>query len=230
MVQKKEKKMSMGSSSPYKGTLTREQFLFYEMRTTAKLMSEGLSEDKVVERIVEENLFQYPTEKTIQRMAKTCISRLKAMGNDSLIDAIASQPVDVAKQICLYAMMKQSRLVWDFMFTVIGEKYRLKDMKFGKIDLNVFFLRLQEQDDTVAAWSDSTIKKLKQVLTKILVENRYLDNTKADEYCKCIEPPVRRNEPLNARNRASYCEQESRPTIFTYRTNLLYNEVACLRA
>ena len=51
-----------------------------------------------------------------------------------------------------------------------------------------------------------------------------------NEYCKCIEPPVRRNEPLNARNRASYCEQESRPTIFTYRTNLLYNEVACLRA
>ena len=50
------------------------------------------------------------------------------------------------------------------------------------------------------------------------------------EYCKCIVPPVRRNEPLNARNRASYCEQESRPTIFTYRTNLLYNEVACLRA
>ena len=180
MVQKKEKKMSMGSSSPYKGTLTREQFLFYEMRITAKLMSEGLSEDKIVERIVGGNLFQYPTEKTIQRMAKTCISRLKAMGNDSLIDAIASQPVDVAKQICLYAMMKQSRLVWDFMFTVIGEKYRLKDMKFGKIDLNVFFLRLQEQDDTVAAWSDSTIKKLKQVLTKILVENRYLDNTKAD--------------------------------------------------
>ena len=140
--------MSMGSSIPYKGTLTREQFLFYEMRITAKLMSEGLSDDEIVERIVEGNLFQYPTEKTIQRMAKTCISRLKAMGNDSLIDAIASQPVDVAKQICLYAMMKQSRLVWDFMFTVIGEKYRLKDMKFGKIDLNVFFLRLQEQDDT----------------------------------------------------------------------------------
>lgn len=50
------------------------------------------------------------------------------------------------------------------------------------------------------------------------------------EYCKCIEPPVRRNEPLNARNRASYCEQESHPTIFIYRINLLYNEVACLRA
>ena len=50
------------------------------------------------------------------------------------------------------------------------------------------------------------------------------------EYCKWIEPPVRRNEPLNARNRAGYCERESHPTIFIYRINLLYNEVACLRA
>ena len=52
----------------------------------------------------------------------------------------------------------------------------------------------------------------------------------AGEYCKWIEPPVRRNEPLNARNRAGYCERESHPTIFIYRINLLYNEVACLRA
>ena len=62
------------------------------------------------------------------------------------------------------------------------------------------------------------------------IANELKLNLDKNEYCKCIEPPVRRNEPLNARNRASYCEQESRPTIFIYRTNLLYNEVACLRA
>ena len=64
-----------------------------------------------------------------------------------------------------------------------------------------------------------------QQIQQLLEERKRLS-----EYCKCIEPPVRRNEPLNARNRASYCEHESRPTIFIYRTNLLYNEVACLRA
>lgn len=53
---------------------------------------------------------------------------------------------DVSKQISLYAMMKQYRLVWDFMITVIGEKYRFTDTTFGKIDLNSYFLRLQEQD------------------------------------------------------------------------------------
>lgn len=179
-MQNQNKKISTDSPCPYKASLTREQFLFYEMRTTAKIICEGLSEDKIVERIVEENLFQYPTEKTIKRMALTCITRLKTMDNNSLISAIATQPADVAKQICLYAMMKHSRLVWDFMLTVIGEKYRLKDTTFGKMDVNVFFLRLQEQNDAVSAWSDSTIIKLKQVLAKVLVENEYLDNGKSD--------------------------------------------------
>jgi hypothetical protein len=95
------------------------------------------------------------------------------------VEAIATQPSDVAKQICLYAMMKQYRLIWDFMITVIGEKYRLSDITFGKIDLNSYFLRLQEQDDWVATWSDSTVTKLKQVIAKMLVENEYIDSMKA---------------------------------------------------
>lgn len=167
-------------SSVYKASLTREQFLFYEMRTTAKLMSEGASDTDIINRVMEENLFQYPTEKSVKRMANLCIARLKLLNDNELIEAIATQSSDVSKQICLYAMMKQSHLVWDFMITVIGEKYRLRDTTFGKIDLNVFFMRLQEQDDVVATWSDSTVTKIKQVIMKILVENEYIDNIKAD--------------------------------------------------
>lgn len=170
-------KTVLRDSSPYTAAFTREQFLFYEMRTTAKLMQEGLSNDAIIDRIVADNLFQYPTEKSVRRMALACIRRLKYL-DDSLIAAIAAQPSNVSKQICLYAMMLQYRLVWDFMITVIGTKYRQMDTSFGKKDLNGFFIRLQEQDDWVASWSDSTIEKLKQVLLKILVENHYLNNTK----------------------------------------------------
>lgn len=119
------------------------------------------------------------------------------MNDDTLIQAIATQSADVTKQICLYAMMKQSRLVWDFMVTVIGEKYRLKDTAFGKIDLNVFFMRLQEQDDAVSTWSDSTIVRLKQILTKILVENEYLDNNKSDHLNSVWLNPVLENAIRN---------------------------------
>lgn len=170
----------MDHSCLYCASLTREPFLFYEMRSTAKLMSEGIPDEAMIKEIVEKNLFQYPTEKSITRMAKACVKRLRTLEDESLISAIASQPTDVAKQICLYAMMKQSRLLWEFMVTVIGEKYQLRDMSFGKIDLNIFFMRLQEQSDTVASWSDSTITKLKQVIAKVLVETEYLDNLRAD--------------------------------------------------
>lgn len=170
----------MDSSFPYIASLTREPFLFYEMRTTAKLMVEGLTESEIVDRICTDNLFQYPTEKSIRKMAKACVKRLKGMEDETLVSAIASQPTDVAKQICLYALMKQSRLVWEFMLTVIGEKYRLRDASFGKIDLNTFFLRLKEQDDAVACWSETTITKLKQIITRVLVETEYLDDIRAD--------------------------------------------------
>ena len=186
-------KAALKASSPYNAVITREQFLFYEVRTTAKLLYEGSNSEEVVERIISDNLFQYPTEKSVRRMAITCLKRLKALGDNSLVAAIATQPSEVAKQICLYAMMKQYRLIRDFMITVIGEKYRLSDTTYGKIDLNSYFLRLQEQDDRVATWSDSTVTKLKQVITKMLVENEYIDNNKATKLNPVWLQPVLKN-------------------------------------
>ena len=181
---------SQKESSPYSAVITREQFLFYEMRTTAKLVAEGLNDEQVADRITSDNLFQYPTEKSVRRMALTCLRRLKALDDPDLVAAIASQPSDVSKQICLYAMMKQYRLVWDFMITVVGAKYENRDMSFSRIDFNVFMMRLQEQDDWVASWSDSTVTKVKQVLARILVDNEYLDSTTADHLNPVLIYPI----------------------------------------
>lgn len=183
------------NSSPYKGSaqITREQFLFYEMRTTAKLICEGLEDNEIIDRIVEDNLFQYPTEKSIRRMAKACIVRLKGICDIDLVEAVASQSSETAKQICLYAMMKQYRLVWDFMITVIGEKYRMQNFSFSQMDVNVFFMQLQEQDDYVAGWSESTMKKIRQILIRVLAENEYLDDIKADHINPIWLNPVLEN-------------------------------------
>ena len=183
----------MDSTYPYIASLTREPFLFFEMRTTARLMVEGLADNEIVDQICRENLFQYPTEKSIKKMAGACVKRLKNMGDYTLISAIATQPFDIAKQICLYALMKQSRLVWEFMLTVVGEKYRLRDTSFGKIDLNTFFIRLQEQDDAVATWSDTTITKLKQIIARILVETEYLDDIRSDHLNSVWLNPILEN-------------------------------------
>lgn len=185
--------LPLRESSPYSAALTREQFLFYETRTVARLLTEGLEPAEAIDRVVQENLFQYPTEKSIRKMAGACVRRLQTMGDDALIRAVANSSSETAKQICLYAMMRQYRLVWDFMITVVGSKYRLLDNSFGKIDLNSFFMHLQEQDDWVATWSEATIARIKQVLTKILVETEYLDDLKADHLNPVLIEPILEN-------------------------------------
>ncbi len=177
----KRKESSLSVESDYNGALTREQFLFYEMRTTAKLLVEGKIDKEVVDEIIKDNLFQYPTEKSIKLIANGCIKRLQALNDNELIKAIAEQPSDVAKQVCLYAMMKRNRLVWEFMISVIGQKYASRDLTLKRSDLNAFFMQLQEQDDNVATWSESTIKKIISVLIKVLVENEYLDNNRSEK-------------------------------------------------
>ena len=169
------------AASPYNGALTREQFLFPEMRIAAKLLCEGYSPDEAVQKIVDDNLFQFPTERMTGNIAKVCMRRLKALPEDALIASVANDPAGTAKQVCLYAIMRDNRLVRDFMITVIGEKYRVKDMHFNASDLNVFFMRLQEQDDKVASWSDSTVKKIKSVMRRILIENEYIYEKGSDE-------------------------------------------------
>lgn len=170
----------MNSSQPYIASLTREPFLFHEMRITAGLLSKGLNDTEIVAQIISENLYQYPTERSLGKIARGCLKRLHALGDEGLISGIATQPIEISRQICLYAMMRQSRLIWEFMITVIGAKYEQRDATFSKMDLGVFFMQLQEQNDTVASWSDETIAKLKQIICKTLVECEYLDSTKSD--------------------------------------------------
>lgn len=165
----------MAEIKEYK-TITREQFLFHEMRTTARLMLEGNSDPDILKEIKENNLFQYPTEKMITNLAGVCLKRIHNLGDERLTEMIANGSLFSSKQACLYAMMKYYHLVWDYMTTVIAEKYRTKDFSYSRRDLNSFFTRLQEQNDEVASWSDETIKKCKSVLNSVLVENEYLDS------------------------------------------------------
>ncbi|WP_051671401.1 BrxA family protein [Oribacterium sp. P6A1] len=108
-------------------------------------MDDNLSDEEIISRIIEDNLFQFPTEKSLKRTVTGCLRRLRCLGDDELIKTVTHSSMEVGKQVCLNAMMKEYRLVWDFMITVIGAKYREQDLSYGRMDLNVFFMRLQAQ-------------------------------------------------------------------------------------
>ena len=66
----------MERSLIYNGTITAEQFLFYEIRIASKYYLDGTSVEDAIEEIKKNNLFQYPTERLVARMVRSCYKRL----------------------------------------------------------------------------------------------------------------------------------------------------------
>lgn len=171
----------MEQNKIYRGGMTNEQFLFFEMRTTASLLCSENDENKIFETIVSENLYQFPTERNFKRAFNTCIRRLKLLQSETLVELIATASVEVAKQINLYAMMLDNGIVCDFLIQVIGEKYRNQDLCFSKKDVNDFLFELQEKLSDTKTWTDNTVAKIRQVLVKSIVECGYLDSPRSNK-------------------------------------------------
>ena len=193
----------MEEYTKYNACLTGEPFLFSETRIVSKLYTQDKQIETIIRDVKRDNLFQFPTERKISRIARACYKRLIALDNENLVGEIAFAPVGVAKQINLYAMMRYNRLVREFMINLIGEKYRLQDLSYTRKDINIFFTTLQELNDDVAGWSEGTITKIKQVLTKCLVETQMLESARTTTLnpifiSEELENGIRANNDFNA--------------------------------
>lgn len=178
---------SAGANWRYRGSITREQWLLTETRTIARLrLDEGLTTEQIVEKNLAHNYFQYPTEREIRSITLACCLRLDNLSEDDalrreLTHAIAYGMPAQAAQTNLYALMRTYRIVWEFMVSVVGEKFLHLDAHLAKHEIVAFLEGLRSQSETVAGWSDATLNKIRQVLAKCLVEAGYLSSPRSEE-------------------------------------------------
>lgn len=167
----------MPAPSTYRGTITREQWLLREMRVVARLMlDDGLTAPaELTAHIQELNAFQYPTERELKSIARACIRRIASVSEDRAITErltglLAHGTADQLRQANLYAMMRDNRLVWEFMLDLVADKRRRLDQSLRSYEIASFIEGLRAQSETVDNWSDATRNKARQVLTKCIVE------------------------------------------------------------
>lgn len=178
---------SAGANWRYRGTITREQWLLTETRAVAALrLEDGLTDEQIVEQNLLHNYFQYPTEREIKSVTRACLLRLDNLSEDAALRGqlgrlIARGTPAQAAQTNLYAMMRTYRVVWEFMVSVVGEKLRAFDPTLHKGEVAAFLEGLRTQSETVAGWSDATLNKIRQVLTKCLVQTGYLSSPRSTE-------------------------------------------------
>lgn len=161
-------------------TYTGDQFLFYELKEVLKLKREGLDDKAIREKVKSENLFQYTSAASVSRVLPPVIKRANIL-DKQLINMILEEDSQTGKIINLYAMMKSNRLFFEFMDEVVREKYKYGQLYIEKKDINEFFDRKIEQSEEIANWSESSIKKMKQVTMKSLYECGIVENIRTGD-------------------------------------------------
>lgn len=167
----------------YSASLTGEPFLFYEIRQVAKLIINGFDQEKIRYEVMNNNIFQYDTEKSVPKRF-TAINRRLMVLDEREIYFLAEKPSETAKIINLYAIMKSNRLLSEFIFEVLAEKFENHNYFLEKLDLIGYFNSKKEQNETVAAWKDYTFVKLRQVFLRILFEVGILESSKSGKLQK----------------------------------------------
>jgi len=167
----------------YSASLTGEPFLFYEIRQVAKLIINGFDQEKIRYEVMNNNKFQYATEKSIPKRFTAVNKRLMVL-DEREIYFLAEKPSETAKIINLYAIMKSNRLLSEFIFEVLAEKFENHNYFLEKLDLIGYFNSKKEQNEIVAAWKDYTFVKLRQVFLRILFEAGILESSKSGKLQK----------------------------------------------
>ena len=170
----------MNYEPKYSASLTGEPFLFYEIRQVSKIKLEGITEDELREAVKTQNVFQYKTEKSVNKRLKAVIKRLAVL-DDTLKRYLAEKPSDTAKIINLYSIMKSNCLMYDFVMETVAEKFSHNSLVLEKVDLNEFLTDKRQQIPEMSHWKDDTLKKLRQVLARILYESGILADPKTGQ-------------------------------------------------
>lgn len=182
-------------SGIYDGALTREQFMFLEMRKVAQMTIQGMTEEEILSRVYDDNLFQYPTQREIKSKCRACLKRVAQIkGMPRMMEALAEGLAADGRLAALIALMLQNRLVAEFMVGVVGEKYRTLDYSLTRKDMNLFLMRLAEQDENVAGWREQTVKRIRGVLHRCLTETGYLDDMRTEKLNPVLLPMEMENE------------------------------------
>lgn len=169
----------------YSGKLTGESFLLYELKIVAKLKKEGYTDKEIRKMVLEKNLFQYKFTSSISRRLTPLMQRINLL-DEKLIDRLIEDPLGDGIVINLYSIMKNDRLFFEFMNEVMREKLKSNNEILEKKDINIFIETKIEQNEEIASWSDSTINKIKQVIKKILMEAKVVENNKTGAVKKII--------------------------------------------
>jgi hypothetical protein len=154
-------------------SFTAGALLYRESLTVARLFDEVRDWDAVRAQVLDGNLLRMRTQNASKRIFREVASRLKQLTAAEL-DLLLTGSRQEQQQLLWLAICKRYRFIYDFAVEVIREKFLRLDFELTYDDYDVFFNNKAEWHPEVAGVAESTRKKLRQVVFKMLREVNFL--------------------------------------------------------
>lgn len=182
----------MQAESPlYNAQISAGSLLLRESRAIARLLLDQADEVVFYRALEIDNILQKKSPASARRMAGLVRNRIGSM-DPEFWRLILDSNREVAIQALFAAAINHSRLIEDFLTMVVKEHYRTFKSQLTPGDWRTFIEECELRDSAAASWSDSTKKKLGEVIRRILSEAGYLENTRSMQLSPIqIHPKVR---------------------------------------
>ena len=148
-------------------------------------MLDGLSKSKILDLSLNENIYQVDSERRAKDIANVTYRRLKDFP-EKLLEFFVNADVNSSKIIVLISILKNDKLLFEFMYEIFRERIILGNYRLKKYDFDIFFKNKSQQSEIIENWAEKTIKKLSSRYRIFLSEAGLLE--KDDKDYKIILP------------------------------------------
>lgn len=153
----------------YSSGFTSERLFKTEIKTVLSLRTQGLSDESIREKVIEENLFQKRSIRAINDTLAKIFRRLKGI-DETLSDFFLNSSRFDEQAILLYGFLQTYRFPLDFVMEIIRYAYEYERKVVTNESIQAFFERKEEESETVRAWSEQTKKKLREIMMLFFTE------------------------------------------------------------
>ena len=167
--------MTKETNNPkYSMAFTTCSLLNRESIQVAELYLEHKNWSQVSRVATDSNLLQYRTVSALKRTLSEIVSRLKLL-SDEAINLLVNGYKEEKLQILWLAVCLRYPFIYEFSVEVVREKYRSMQYKIEQFDFDAFFNSKMNYHESLENITETTRKKLKQVLFKMMKEAEIID-------------------------------------------------------
>jgi BrxA len=172
----------------YNSDLIGGSLMIRESRVVADLLLQDVSPEAWAQAIEVDNLLQKRTISTAKRNAIAIRKRLETL-EPMFWRAIRDGDDELATQAALCATLERNLLLVEFFERVLNDAYLTHSVKIEAYQWFDFLEESAKRDPAIFDWSESTKKKMRQVVFRILVDVGYLKGPRNLELQQVIIRP-----------------------------------------